>query len=118
MRRGVGPFAGRTAVETAVTVAAIQDILSELDAMRAGPPTTAELHAARDYLVGVFPLRFETPPPVGGAIAGLLIHGLPWGGVDRYRPPIESVSDTDVEAAGRHPIHPHQPPVGLVGRPR
>ena len=115
MRRGVGPFAVRAAVNTEVTVPAVQDILAELEAMRAGPPTTAELHAARDYLVGVFPLRFETPPAVVGAIAGLLIHGLPWDELDRYRPAIESVSDADVEKAARDHIHPDQLAVVLVG---
>ena len=115
MRRGVGPFAVRAAVNTDVTVPAIQEILTELDAMRAGPPTTAELHAARDYLVGVFPLRFETPPAVVGAIAGLLIQGLPWDELDRYRPAIESVSDADVEKAARDHIRPEELAVVLVG---
>ena len=115
MRRGVGPFAVRAAVNTEVTVPAVQDVLTELDAMRAGPPTTAELHAARDYLVGVFPLRFETPPAVVGAIAGLLIHGLPWDELDRYRPAIESVSDADVEKAARDHIGPNELAVVLVG---
>jgi predicted Zn-dependent peptidase len=115
MRRGVGPFAVRAAVNTEVTVPAVQDILAELEAMRAGPPTTAELHAARDYLVGVFPLRFETPPAVVGAIAGLLIHGLPRDELDRYRPAIESVSDTDVEKAAHDHIQPEKLAVVLVG---
>src|SRR5262245_22946824 len=104
MRRGAGPFAVRVAVNTDVTVPAVQDILLELEAMRAGPPATAELHAARDFLVGVFPLRFETPPAVVGAVAGLLIHDLPMDELDRYRPAIESVSAADVEKAAREHI--------------
>jgi zinc protease len=115
MRRGVGPFAVRAPVNTDVTVAAIQDILGELEAMRAGPPTSAELHAARDYLVGVFPLRFETPPAVVGAIAGLIIHGLPWDELDRYRPAIEAVSDADVEKAASDHIQPDELAIVLVG---
>ena len=115
MRRGVGPFAVRVAVNTDVTVPAVQEILLELEAMRAGPPTTAELHAARDYLVGVFPLRFETPPAVVGAIAGLLIHDLPTDELDRYRPAIEAVSDADVERAAREHIDPAKLAIVLVG---
>jgi len=115
MRRGVGPFAVRAAVNTDVTVPAVQDILTELDAMRAGPPTSAELHAARDYLVGVFPLRFETPPAVVGAIAGLLIHDLPMDELDRYRPAIEAVSDADVSRAAREHIDPSKLAIVLVG---
>src|SRR5258708_35619925 len=77
MRRGAGPFAARCAVNTDATVPAVQEIILELEAMRSAPPTNDELHAARDYLVGVFPLRFETPPAVVGALAGLIIQGLP-----------------------------------------
>ena len=115
MRRGVGPFAVRAAVNTDVTVPATQDILAELDAMRAAPPSLAELHAARDFLVGVFPLRFETPPAVVGALAGLLIHDLPLDELDRYRPAIEAVSDADVEKAARDHIDPEGLAVVLVG---
>ncbi len=115
LRRGVGPFAVRAAVNTDVTVPALVDIFVELDGMRAGPPTRAELHAARDYLVGVFPLRFETPPAVVGAIAGLLIQGLPMDELDRYRPAIEAVTDADVHAAARDHIQPSKAAAVLVG---
>ncbi len=115
MRRGIGPFAVRAAVNTDVTVPAVQDILAELDTMRAAPPSTAELHAARDFLVGVFPLRFETPPAVVGAIAGLLIHDLPMDELDRYRPAIEAVSAADVERTALAHIDPAKLAVVLVG---
>ena len=42
----------------------------ELDRIREAPVTDAELRSARDFLVGVFPLRFETPGPVAGSLAG------------------------------------------------
>ncbi|MBI2780692.1 MAG: insulinase family protein [Chloroflexi bacterium] len=115
LRRGAGPFAVRAAVNTEVTVPAIVDILAELELMRATPPSSAELHAARDYLVGVFPLRFETPPPVVGAIAGLYIHGLPLDELDRYRPSIEAVTAADVQAAAERHIHTDELAIVLVG---
>jgi predicted Zn-dependent peptidase len=115
LRRGDGPFAARAAVNTEVTVPAIADILPELDRMCGAPPTRDELHAARDYLVGVFPLRFETPPAVVGAIAGLLIHGLPMDELDRYRPSIEAVTSNDVATAASTHIHPDELQIVLVG---
>jgi predicted Zn-dependent peptidase len=115
MRRGAGPFAVRLAVNTEVTVPALQDVLAELEGIREGAPTPAELHAARDYLVGVFPLRFETPPAVVGAIAGLLIHGLPMDELDRYRPAIEAISDGDVHSAARDHVRPAEAAIVLVG---
>ena len=115
MRRGPGPFAVRAAVNTEVTVPAIVDMLAELEKMRSAPPAASELHAARDYLVGVFPLRFETPPAVVGAIAGLLIHGLPMDELDRYRPSIEAVSDADVHGVATRHIRPDELAIVLVG---
>jgi zinc protease len=115
LRRGAGPFAVRAAVNTEVTVPAVQDILTELDAMRAAPPTRDELHAARDYLVGVFPLRFETPPAVVGAIAGLFIHRLPMDELDRYRPAIEAVTAADVHNVAERYIRPDELAIVLVG---
>ncbi len=85
LRRGAGPFTARAAVNTEVTVPAIVDTLAELDRMRAEPVTDAELAAARDFLVGVFPLRFETPGAVAGALTGLAVHGLPLDELVRYR---------------------------------
>jgi zinc protease len=115
LRRGPGPFAMRAAVNTEVTVPAIQDSLSELEQMRLAPPTPTEIKLARDYLVGVFPLRFETPPAVVGAIAGLVIQGLPGDELDRYRPAIEAVSEADVQSAASRHIHPDELAIVLVG---
>ena len=114
LRRAAGPFAARAAVNTDVTVPAIADTLVELDRIRDEPVTAAELKAARDYLVGVFPLRFETPGPVVGALAGLAIHDLPDDELIRYRPAIEAVTIEAVQAAAAH-IRTSQLAIALVG---
>jgi predicted Zn-dependent peptidase len=102
-------------VNTEVTVPAILDALAELERIRDERVTEAELRAARDYLVGVFPLRFETPGPIVTAIAGLVVHELPDDELDRYRPGIEAVTAEDVLAAARSHIRPAQAAVVLVG---
>ena len=76
LRRGAGPFAARAAVNTEVTVPAVVEMLAELERMRDEPVTHEEVTAARDYLIGVFPLRFETAGAVGGALGSLVVHGL------------------------------------------
>ena len=114
LRRGAGPFAARAPVNTEVTVAAITDILTELERIRSTAVTPAELAAARDYLVGVFPLRFETPGPVVGALAGLAIHDLSDDELTRYRPAIEGVTVEAVQAAADH-IRPDAAAIVLVG---
>jgi len=114
-RRLPGPFSARAAVHTEVTVPAIADVLAELRRMREGPVSDAELRAACDYLVGVFPLRFETPGPVVGSIGGLVTHELPDDELDRYRPAIEAVTADDVLAAARAHLDPDRAAIVVVG---
>jgi zinc protease len=115
MRRAAGPFAVRGAVETDVTAPAIADIMAELARVREAPVEATELAAARDYLVGVFPLRFETSAQVAGALAGLVVHELPDDELDRYRPTIAAVSAADVQAAAVRHIQPERVSIVVVG---
>jgi predicted Zn-dependent peptidase len=115
LRRYAGPFTARAAVNTDATAPALADLVAELRRMREAPPTDAELRAARDYLVGVFPLRFETPGPVVSAVGGLVTHGLPEDELERYRPAIEAVTAGDVLAAARAHLDLERLAVVLVG---
>jgi zinc protease len=115
LRRAAGPFAARAAVNTDVTVPAITEMLRELEGMRDEPVAADELAAGRDFLVGVFPLRFETPGPVVGAIAGLVVHDLPDDELTRYRPQIEAVTIDDVHRVAREHLHVDRAGIVLVG---
>ena len=102
LRRVPGPFAVRMAVQTEVTVPAIHDALDVLARMPAEPPTPQELDAARDFLIGIFPLRFASASQVVAAIGGLVSLGLPDDELDRYRPAIAAVTGEEVLAAAAH----------------
>lgn len=115
LRRSAGPFAARAAVNTDVTVPAIVDMIAELDGIRSEAPTSDEIGAARDYLVGVFPLRFETPGAVVGALTGLVMQGLPDDELARYRGAIEAVDADAVLAAANAHVRPDEAAVVLVG---
>ncbi len=115
MRRGPGPFAVRTAVQTAATVPAISESLAELRRIRDTRVTAAELDAARDYLVGVFPLRFETPGAVVGALGGIFVHELPDDELARYRDEVEAVTIEAVQKAAQDRIHPDRLAIVAVG---
>lgn len=115
MRRAPGPFAARAAVNTAATVPAIVDTLAELRRIRDDRVTDAELTAARDFLVGVFPLRFETPSAVVGALSGIFVHGLPDDELSRYRERIESVTAAAVQTAADAHIDPERLAIVVVG---
>jgi zinc protease len=115
LRRGAGPFSARAAVNTEVTVPAVADFVAELDRIRDTEVTPAELDAARDFLVGVFPLRFETPGPIVGALSGLFVHDLPDDELVRYRSSIEAVDAGAVRAAAERRINPGAMAIVLVG---
>jgi zinc protease len=114
-RRHAGPFAVRCAVQTEVTVPALEDILGELQRIRETPVAEHELTIARDYLVGVFPLRFETAGQVAAAIGGLVTFGLPDDELDRYRPAITAVTAEHVSEAARRHIRPDEASIVIVG---
>jgi predicted Zn-dependent peptidase len=115
LRRGAGPFTARAAVNTEATVPAVADFLVEIGRMRDELVTEEELRAARDYLVGVFPLRFETPGPVAGALSGIHVHQLPDDELVRYRPAIEAVTREDVQRVAREHIRLDDAAIVLVG---
>ena len=115
MRRRPGPFAVRCAVETAVTVPALVETLRIVREMTELAPEPDELNIARDYLVGVFPLRFESAAQVAAALSGLVIFELPDDELDSYRPSIAAVDADLVMAAARRNIRPQDLSVVIVG---
>jgi predicted Zn-dependent peptidase len=90
-------------------------MMAELEGIRSASVDDSELRAARDYLVGVFPLRFETPGAVVGALSGLVVQDLPDDELARYRPSIEAVTADDVLAAARAHVRPEESAIVLVG---
>jgi zinc protease len=115
LRRAAGPFAARAAVNTEVTVPAVEEFLAELVRMRDEPVEDVELRSARDFLVGVFPLRFETAGAVVGALGGLVVHELPVDELIGYRAAIEAVGSDEVAAAARAHLHVDEAAIVLVG---
>ena len=116
-RRGSGPFVVSTAVKSDVTDGAVHEIVHEIERMRQAPPTREELSLATSYLDGVFPIRYETTSAIAGALASLVVHGLPDDYFDRYRERIRSVTAEHVLAAAQHHLHPEQLQVTVVGDP-
>lgn len=115
MRRLAGPFAIRTAVETAATVPAILEVLRIVRDFRDAEVQDDELSQARDYLVGVFPLRFESAAQVAAALGGLIVFDLPDDELDRYRPQVAAVSAGDILGAAVRHIRPDELSVVVVG---
>jgi zinc protease len=114
-RRQAGPFAASAAVESQVTAEALADMLEEIRRIHEGGVTQEELNTARDYLIGVLPLRFETPEAISGAISNLVVHGLPDDYFDTYRASMEAVTVDELAEAARTRLRPAQMATVVVG---
>ena len=116
-RRGAGPFVVSTAVRSDVTARAVEEILREVDVMRASPPAREELALATDYLAGVFPIRYETTAAVAGALAGAEVFGLPSDWFRTYRDRVQAITPAQVHAAAATQLDPTRLLVLAVGDP-
>jgi len=114
-RRGPGPFVVSTAVQSEVTMPALREILTEIERIRSAKITEDELSLARDYLDGVFPIRYETTAAIASALATLVIYGLPADYYDTYRTNIRGVTVDDVLKAARSHLHPDELQTVVVG---
>nr|MBA2264137.1 insulinase family protein [Chloroflexota bacterium] len=114
-RRALGPFTATAAVQTEVTVDAIRELLGQLERMRVEAPVPDELAEVRDFLVGIFPLRFETTTGIATAIEPLAVYDLPDDYWHTYRSRLETVTADDVLGAARELVRPDEALILLTG---
>jgi zinc protease len=114
-RRATGPFSATAAVQTEVTVDAIRELIGQLELMRAEAPGAQELAEVRDFLVGVFPLRFETTAGIAAALEPLAVYDLPDDYWHAYRSRLEAVTADDVLTAARELVRPDEALILLTG---
>ena len=114
-RRAVGPFTANAAVQTEVTADASRELLAQLDRIRDAPPAVDELAEVRDFLVGVFPLRFESTSGIAAAIEPLAVYDLPDDWWHAYRSRLEAVTPDDVQAVARELVRPDEALILVVG---
>lgn len=107
-RRGHGPFAVSTAVESTVTAAATREILTEIERIRDSAITVDELSLVTSYLAGVFPIRYETTAAIAGALSALVTYDHPADYFDTYREQVSAVSRDDVLDVARRHLRPDQ----------
>ncbi|MCM2251022.1 MAG: insulinase family protein [Ramlibacter sp.] len=78
-------------------------------------PTPAELKAAKDYLVGGFPLLLDSNRKLLENIANIAWHGLPLDYLDTWTRQVERVSVADVRAAFARKLQPDRMVTVTVG---
>ncbi len=114
-RRSAGPFAARAAVHTEVTADAVRETFAILEGMQAAPPANDELHEVVDFLVGIFPLRFETTAGAAAGIEPVAVYGLDHDYWATYRDRIEAVGPGVVHHAASNLLRPAEAVIVLAG---
>jgi zinc protease len=69
-------------------------------------PTAAELQAAKDFLIGGFPLRIDSNGELLGNVASIAWNGLPLDYLDTWTAQVAKVSAQDVRAAMQRKLNP------------
>ena len=114
-RRDGGIFVARAAVQTAVTGAAVTELIKELESMHDGGLTTEELERARSYRSGIFPINFAGPGAVASGLGDVVIHGHPDDHFDRLRADIQATTLDQVNETTVTRLRPDEAVIVVVG---
>jgi zinc protease len=114
-RRDGGVFVARAAVQTAVTGAAVTELMNELDAMHESGLTAEELERARSYRAGIFPINFAGPGSVASGLGDIVIHGHPDDHFDRLRAEIQATTLDQVNKTTVTRLRPDEAVIVVVG---
>ena len=113
--RGTGMFEANAEVRTPVTDSALAELMRQLARMRTEVPADSEITAAKNYLVGNFPLTIQTPEQIAGAVASARLLGLPDDYVPRFRDRLAAVTPAQLGAADRRYLTTDRMVVVVVG---
>lgn len=112
---GASLIAGNVKAE--VTGAALRDLLAEVEKMRTGAPTAAELEDAKNALVLGLPAGFATAGGIAGHLAELVVHDLPddyWNG---FADEVRKVTANDVVRVSQRYLDPSRLTTVMVAEP-
>lgn len=110
-----GYWAESADVTTAVTGAALGEILKEVDRLRAEPPPPAELAAVQSFLAGDFLLRASSRDGLLERLRFADLHGLPPSWLEDFTRAVRAVTPEDVRRMARTFLDPGRMTVVVVG---
>ncbi len=97
-RRGSvpGEFAISSFTQTAATRGALDIALQTLEELKLRGPDESSVASARSYILGQYPLGFETASDWAAALADLDLYGLPQSYIDEFDPALRRVDAAQV----------------------
>ncbi|MEV4638638.1 pitrilysin family protein [Actinoplanes sp. NPDC049548] len=106
MTRRFGRFGVSSSVQTAVTAPALADTVGEIARTRLDGVTEQELAVARTWRAGSLSVDMQTPGSIAGALATLVVHGLPDDYYVTLRQRLLAATVEEVSAAAATYLHP------------
>ena len=78
-------------------------------------PSEAELQAAKQNLIGSFPLRLDSNRKILDNVAAIAFYGFPLDYLDRYTENVEKVTAAEIRAAFARHVKPEHLMTVIVG---
>lgn len=110
-------YMGRFSTSNARAAEALDLVRAEWRRIAEGGVSEAELDAAKRYMTGAYPLRFDGNGRIAQQLLGLQVAGMPIDYVSRRNGLIEAVTTEDIARVARRLVQPDALTVVVVGRP-
>lgn len=94
---------------------AIAGVLTEIKNIREAPVSDQELAEAKSFLIGSFPLRFDTTAKLAQVLAQVEFYGLGFEYFMQYPKSIERVTKEDVQRVAKQYLDPQRYALVVVG---
>ena len=110
-----GSFWVNLQTKTETTNQAITSVLSEIKSIRDTPVSDQELAEAKSFLVGSFPLRFDSTGKLAHVLAQVELYGLGFEYFSDYPKWIDRVTKEDVQRMAKQYLDPKRYALVVVG---
>jgi predicted Zn-dependent peptidase len=115
MRHGAASFGAGGSMVADKTAASIHELFTEVTAMRDKPVSDEELSDAKESIKLGLPAEFETVAAITGALAEIVVYGLPLDEYATLPARVDRLTAEDVQKAARAHLHPSSMRVIVVG---
>lgn len=114
-RRYASHWAQVADVTTAVTGASLQEIVGEIERLRAAAPPREELAAIQAYVAGSQTMRYATPGGIVGQLAFFDLHRLDRGYAERFVDRVYAVEPATVQRIARDYLRVEEMTIAVAG---
>ncbi len=114
----LGVFFAHAATRNEKAAEALAIMKREISRMAAEGPTEKELEEAKTYLVGAYPLRFDSNVKIASALLAIQQDNLGIDYVKKRNGMIRALTVKQVKAAAKRLLHPERLRILLLGQPQ